>query len=595
MDPDSDDPFGAPPVHGGGELDGVESESSRNGFSEHESDDTVSAVAAPSGPSTRTNGGGVGGLGDIFGASSNGGGTMSSRRPLGHNTFPNGHGLPPHTHTSQSRHQQQQPQQQRASSQVQGGTGLGPFVPTSLGGVGAFGSLQKHSTPQDRQRAVAKLLARSHSFSEKREEEEATFEVDMNDPSFQSPTHQSSTSIASFSAASPNSSSSSSSSTIAAVAPASASSGPMEFVKEEIVPSRSFTSGLAGIHRPDSAIAPGRPVIQTPNRYGSAQSHAEETKIEYSNSDSSSRKKSKMFSCTMYLPTGESDCTQLELKRSTTATQAIIATLEWYLRTHPRPDPTMLAKPQAYRIYMADDDGELDDSFPPLDPGCVLATTGVDVFLMQKKVPVSSSMSVIAGVNDGPVDGPNGGGSTRQNQHRPTSSFSSLPSPASLPDHLQRSSSSLSVFDDDSMPLSDPDTDMLHWQQVPKRGTHGHHMRLASEAIAMEQERQRAASRASVLAGDLEDVDQEYGHTPYHVRRESSSGGATSGAGDGGSNGSGSKRRSGLPSFLTSCFACMFNRGGSNRRGNRNRNRRSSRRTSSNVPSTNVSPTHHHR
>jgi len=111
---------------------------------------------------------------------------------------------------------------------------------------------------------------------------------------------------------------------------------------------------------------------------------------------------------------------QLELKAGATAAQAVVQTLQQYLHTHPQPAPPMLGQPGAYRLYMAEDDGELDDSCPPLDPTCVVSSTGADCFLLQRRpitagpspVPPSSSISDLRGVTAAavPSGGVGGGG-----------------------------------------------------------------------------------------------------------------------------------------------------------------------------------------
>lgn len=229
------------------------------------------------------------------------------------------------------------------------------------------GSLLVASTPEDRQRVVAHMLARGGSFSEKHGVGGGELTPDSN---------ESSPSSTPFSR------------------PMAASSAPppitneMDFSKEDIAPAKSFTSGLAGIHRPSMGG------IQTPNRYAAELP----APVEYS---ASGQRKAKLFKCRVFLPTHtQSDCVQMSLKSGMTAAQLVVTILSDYLRTHSQPAPTMLGQPVTYRLYLAEEDGELDDEFPPLDPSCVVSTTGADCFCLQRRLaPSSSAQSSVRSVS----------------------------------------------------------------------------------------------------------------------------------------------------------------------------------------------------
>jgi len=221
--------------------------------------------------------------------------------------------------------------------------------------LGAHGSLGG-ATPEDRQRAVAKILSRGESFSFSRDGDD-TFELTP-DKADSSP-----------SGGSPR---------LAAVPVANSAPSQISFMKEEVAPVRPITSGLAGIHRPSQAT--GRPVIQTPNRY------AVDTKpvVEQEFSSSGQRAKNR-YKISVFLPTRDNDCVQVELKKKSTASEAVLQAVAQYLRSHSQPDPAMLGQPGAYRLRIAEDDGEIDDDCPPLDAGCVVSTTGENCFTLQKR------------------------------------------------------------------------------------------------------------------------------------------------------------------------------------------------------------------
>ena len=281
-----------------------------------------------------------------------------------------------------ARHAQHAAAREAASGGNSNGSGNG----LSGYALPAFGSaaVSIAATPEDRQRHVAKLLSRAESFS-LQEEDRQEYELTPDD--VDSPHH-----------------SPPSRAMVAASAPPE-----LSFTKAEVTPARPGTSGLAGIHRP--ALHDGRPVIQTPNRY------AEDIPVasEYSNSG----KKKGRFKCSIFLPVPNVHCVQMELKAGTTAAQAVTQVIAEYLRSHTQPAISMLGQPSAYRLYLAEDDGELDDSFPPLDPTCVVSTTGADCFLLQKRahhvvaapsgsIPAAASVSGVGGVAAQPA--PSGGG-----------------------------------------------------------------------------------------------------------------------------------------------------------------------------------------
>lgn len=249
-------------------------------------------------------------------------------------------------------------------TQGQGRNGHGH---ASSQGFAPFNASSLRGTPEDRQRAVAKLLSRDESFSYGVDEREA-YELtpDYSERADGSPHSRPSAAIA------------------AASAPPE-----LSFCKQEVAPVRAHTSALAlaGIHR---ASLGDRPVIETPNRYAVDAP----APTEYSDSG---RKKANRFKCSVFLPVatanGAVPCLQLELKVGATAAQAVTQTLTNYLRTHTQPSPAMLGQPSSYRLHMAEEDGELDDAFPPLDPSCVVSSTGADCFLLQRCAAVAAASS----------------------------------------------------------------------------------------------------------------------------------------------------------------------------------------------------------
>lgn len=154
----------------------------------------------------------------------------------------------------------------------------------------------------------------------------------------------------------------------------------MDFIKETVSPARSYTSGLAGIHRPS---LDGGTYIQTPNRY----QIETPANAEYSESG---QRKAALYKCKIFIPP-DNECIQMSLKQNVTAAQLVHQCIADYLRTHSQPHPSMLGQPATYRLYLAEDDGELDDAFPPLDPGCVIASTAADSFVLQRRIMPSST------------------------------------------------------------------------------------------------------------------------------------------------------------------------------------------------------------
>jgi hypothetical protein len=301
-----------------------------------------------------------------------------------------------------------------------GGGGVSALPAPSFGGLHT-------NTPEDRQRAVAQLLSRGESFS-LQEDDENQFEL---------------TPDKSDEGGSPNSRSPASS---RAMAPPAASA-PVEisFLKEEVAPVKPTTSGLAGIHRPSQAV--GRPVLYTPNRYSAAPAPPEP---EFSSSGQRARNRLKLR---VFLPTRANTCMQLELKKQSTAGEAVLQLLTQYLRAHPQPDPAMLGQPAAYRLRVAEDDGEVDDDCPPLDSTCVVSTTGADCLTLQKRAapapPTGSSAAAAAAGSIAPASLAPPSAIAPRAQHPPIHMRGAFNIGASAAEHSQS----------DNDPFRDPDAD----------------------------------------------------------------------------------------------------------------------------------------
>lgn len=93
-----------------------------------------------------------------------------------------------------------------------------------------------------------------------------------------------------------------------------------------------------------------------------------------------------IMKCRVYLP--NNDSVNLELNHDTaTAGILIELTLHAYRRIQSNGLlPISFSNvPTDYRVYVAEEDGDVDTDFPALDCDCILSTTGVDLFALRLK------------------------------------------------------------------------------------------------------------------------------------------------------------------------------------------------------------------
>jgi len=128
-----------------------------------------------------------------------------------------------------------------------------------------------------------------------------------------------------------------------------------------------------------------------------------------------------VYKYTVYMPHEEGSMVQIATMATTTAHELVKEALRACVEENGGELPVgLLADAWSYRVYVAEEDGEVDTDFPPLDARANVASLGADTFVLRDRVDAALPSAAVEGRSAAPsVVAPEGDGKDHSKTNAP--------------------------------------------------------------------------------------------------------------------------------------------------------------------------------